>query len=318
MIEHDSGRAIMSAARRYVGLTEYPGRESNPAVEAMFTAAGHPGMTDDVPWCAAFVGAVLAECGAAPSGSLMARSYLKWGRKVDLWDARPGDVVVIKRGKAPAGHVFFFSTMDGERIIGLGGNQGDKVSEASFHLSSVLGVRRSIEGQDADRPTLQEGDRGPAVADLQGQLAALRYFSGRRDGIFGPLTRAAVAAFQGDYHLEVHGIVEPKTWDALRAASPRPERDITARELRQRGSETVKAADSLDLIGGATAVTTIAATASEAAHSADGALAILSRMVTEHWPALLLIAAALAVIVLAGRIRAARVRDARTGANVGR
>jgi peptidoglycan hydrolase-like protein with peptidoglycan-binding domain len=63
-------------------------------------------------------------------------------------------------------------------------------------------------------PTLVEGDTGPAVQTLQTRLnvwgANLAV-----DGDFGPLTLAAVKAFQTEQKLTVDGIVGPQTWAAL-------------------------------------------------------------------------------------------------------
>jgi peptidoglycan hydrolase-like protein with peptidoglycan-binding domain len=42
------------------------------------------------------------------------------------------------------------------------------------------------------------------------------------DGIFGPVTKAAVEQFQHDVHLAVDGIVGPATWGALGGDGPEP------------------------------------------------------------------------------------------------
>ena len=66
------------------------------------------------------------------------------------------------------------------------------------------------------RPTLRLGSRGPAVAELQRRLNA-KGATPRLDvdGIFGPVTSAAVRRFQRSRGLVVDGIVGPKTWAAL-------------------------------------------------------------------------------------------------------
>lgn len=309
---------IMAAAAGYLGVREHPGRASNPAVEVFFARAGHPGLTDDVPWCAAFVGAVLAEVGLPGSGSLMARSYLRWGREVGMAEARPGDVVVLARGRGPQGHVGFLVRFEGDRVVLRGGNQSDAVSDAGHPAASILGIRRADPSVAGGRATLRPGDRGAMVLDVQDQLMRLRYFAGARDGVFGPLTREAVLAFQADHGLETDAVVGNRTWAALAAARPRAEREITAADLRERGSATVRSADTLDVVGAAAGITATATAVAEAAEGAEGALAVASRMVTQHWPLLLIALAALAVVVLAGRIRAARVADARSGAHLGR
>ncbi|TGE33389.1 peptidoglycan-binding protein [Desulfosporosinus sp. Sb-LF] len=64
-------------------------------------------------------------------------------------------------------------------------------------------------------PVLREGSSGPAVRNLQHHLIAAGFNPGKIDGIFGPMTRAAVIAFQGSMNLVQDGIVGIKTWTAL-------------------------------------------------------------------------------------------------------
>ncbi|HYF29408.1 MAG TPA: peptidoglycan-binding protein [Candidatus Paceibacterota bacterium] len=59
------------------------------------------------------------------------------------------------------------------------------------------------------------GARGAAVLELQQKLAALGYFKETPTGYFGPITRAAVAAFQAARGLETVGYVGPRTRAAL-------------------------------------------------------------------------------------------------------
>jgi peptidoglycan DL-endopeptidase CwlO len=60
---------------------------------------------------------------------------------------------------------------------------------------------------------LKFGSRGPAVAALQRRLGI------EADGIFGPITRAAVRSYQGRHGLIVDGIVGPQTRAALRRSA---------------------------------------------------------------------------------------------------
>ena len=58
---------------------------------------------------------------------------------------------------------------------------------------------------------------------IQEALVAAGYDPGPVDGIDGPLTRAAIAAFQADRGLEVDGMVGPLTHAALfRGDEPAP------------------------------------------------------------------------------------------------
>jgi peptidoglycan hydrolase-like protein with peptidoglycan-binding domain len=62
---------------------------------------------------------------------------------------------------------------------------------------------------------LQVGDQNPTVKVVQARLEALGYYKGPLDGIFGPLTAAAVRAFQQDQSIVVDGIVGPLTGQRL-------------------------------------------------------------------------------------------------------
>ena len=312
--------AIVSAARAHLGVKEWPGAKSNPAVEVFFARAGHPGLTDDVPWCAAFVGAVLAECGIQPSGNLMARSYVTWGRAVATRDAQPGDIVVFKRGRPPQGHVAFFLSWAGSKIHVIGGNQGDQVSEAALPVEEVLAIRRADGAAQPfiGRATVEAGMRGAMVLDLQDQLARLDYFAGAKDGEFGPLTRAAVLAFQADAGIGVDGVVGPETWTALEKATPRGGRDVTAADLRKRGPETLAAPDRIDVAAGVAGVTATLTAVKDATAQATGVLPQLRALVVENWPLLIVGGLLAGIFIWSRRIKQARVRDARSGANLGR
>jgi hypothetical protein len=79
-------------------------------------------------------------------------------------------------------------------------------------------------------PTLRRGDKGPAVAELQGDLVRLGYGVGPCgiDGDFGRATHAAVENFQLDHKLTVDGICGPKTWDAIDRELAKLEQDPAA------------------------------------------------------------------------------------------
>lgn len=311
---------IVEAAKRHLGVEEWPGAKSNPAVEVFFARAGHPGVTDDVPWCAAFVGAVLAECGLHNSGSLMARSYLSWGQKVSPQDAGAGDVAVIARGKKPAGHVFIVTDVRDGEVSGIGGNQDNKVTPIKVAVGEVLGFRRAdVAAQPfMGRATLKRGAKGAMVLDLQDQLAMLGYFAGKVDGEFGPLTEAAVLAFQRAAEIATDGEVGPVTWDALEKAKARPIRDVTASDLRKSGSATLASADRIDVAAGAAGVTATLTAVKEATDQAAGVLPTIRALVVDNWPLLIVAALLVGVVFWSQKIKTARVNDARTGAHLGR
>ncbi|MFK2905261.1 TIGR02594 family protein [Dyella ginsengisoli] len=139
-------------AQRFVGTKEVPGATSNPQVLAMLRL-DEPAVVDDaVPWCSAFINYVAWLLRLPRSKSLMARSWLTVGQVVSLEEAEPGfDVAIFKRGDgeqpganvidAP-GHVGFFAGIEGNKILLLGGNQGDSVSVSPQKRSDLLGIRR--------------------------------------------------------------------------------------------------------------------------------------------------------------------------------
>lgn len=70
---------------------------------------------------------------------------------------------------------------------------------------------------DPDTPVLVVGATGPAVVALQQGLTAYAVEDpvvdpGGVDGMFGPLTEAAVRAYQGDRGVTVDGVVGDETW----------------------------------------------------------------------------------------------------------
>lgn len=320
---HDTNAAILATAGSYLGLEEWPGARHNPEIMAMFGAAGHGWVQDDeTPWCSAFVGAVLAQLGLPHTARLNARSYLEWGAPVALEEAKPGDVVVFWRGNpgGSQGHVAFYVRHEDSRILVRGGNQGNRVSDAWYPADRLLGVRRySAALAQLARPTLREGMKGAAVRELQDELRRLRHFAGRADGIFGPRTLAAVLAFQAAEGIATDGIVGPVTWRRMADAEPLPERDVDADELRARGSRTIKDADLTEVVASGTAAVAIAREAAGVLEEGRGVLETITALVTDQWPALLAIAVALVLVfALTGRIKAARVSDARSGAHMGR
>ncbi len=70
-------------------------------------------------------------------------------------------------------------------------------------------------GAPVNMPMLQRGSQGEAVKTLQRALADSNAYYGAIDGIFGPITEAAVRTFQKNAGLVVDGIVGNKTWYAL-------------------------------------------------------------------------------------------------------
>jgi uncharacterized protein (TIGR02594 family) len=145
-------------AQRFVGVKEGPGSINNPQVVAMLRLDQAWPAGDDVAWCSAFVNYIAWLLRLPRSKSLGARSWLTVGVPVMLSVAKPGDVVVLKRGEDPQpgpnvvdapGHVGFFAGLDRDplsnqpsHLLVLGGNQRDQVCIERFPVSQILGIRR--------------------------------------------------------------------------------------------------------------------------------------------------------------------------------
>lgn len=135
----------LNLARKEIGTKEFAGAPDNPAIVQYWADAGVADVAmgqDEVPWCAAFVGAMLARAHLPGSGKANARSYEKWGR--GLVSPCLGCVVVISRPPvAWQGHVAFYLATDraARRVRLLGGNQGDAVTIADFSLDRVVAYR---------------------------------------------------------------------------------------------------------------------------------------------------------------------------------
>lgn len=126
-------------ALSYRGVRETKGAKHTAEILGWWQKIRASFRDDETPWCAAFVGGVLEECGILSTRSAAARSYQKWGVQLD--GPVVGAVVVFWRGTptSASGHVGFVVGKDaGGNILVVGGNQGDEVSVKSFAKSRVL------------------------------------------------------------------------------------------------------------------------------------------------------------------------------------
>lgn len=146
----------LEIAKTHLGIKEVAGKEANPKIAEMFATVGHPEIkSDEVSWCAAFVGYCLIQAGFKSTNSLAARSYLGWGFPIDVDKAEPGDVVVLWRVKPDSwqGHVFFYEAQNSSHIIGVGGNQSNAVTRSAFPKTQLLGIRRGVPVIVPSKPT---------------------------------------------------------------------------------------------------------------------------------------------------------------------
>jgi uncharacterized protein (TIGR02594 family) len=129
----------IAEARKHVGTREIPGEKHEPKIIQWFKSIKASWFqADEVPWCAAFVGGVLEAVGIPSTRSATAKSYLAWG--VPLASPLYGCIVVFSRDGG--GHVGFVVGRDAkDRLMVLGGNQGDAVNIKPFDRARVAGYR---------------------------------------------------------------------------------------------------------------------------------------------------------------------------------
>lgn len=164
---------LMEIASDTLGMNE---NEQRDAIQSYLSDGGVNLDPAKTAWCAAFINATLGKAGMTGTGSLMARSFLKWGQEVS--EPREGDVVVLSRGSDPAsGHVGFFKGYaENGDIILLGGNQSDSVSEQAYSRSRLLGYRRAVTNpNEIDAAT--EIQRLAQIEDPDARKAALETFN---------------------------------------------------------------------------------------------------------------------------------------------
>ncbi len=141
----ETGMPWFEIAQREMSTREYRGSiRNNPRILEYHRSTTLPesmARLDETPWCSSFVNWCVMRAGVKGTRSAMARSWLKWGKRIR--EPRKGCIVVFSRprGGPNAGHVGFYAGETGKSIKLLGGNQSNAVSIASYPKSRVLGYR---------------------------------------------------------------------------------------------------------------------------------------------------------------------------------
>lgn len=129
----------LKTAIESIGIAEVPGKQDNPVILAMAKACGgniaKTYKHDDIAWCKMFTEYCLVKNGFKGFDSLWALDNIKAGAK--LKNAAFGAIATKKR--TGGGHTFFVAGRDKNgKIVGVGGNQGDRVSRATFYPSEII------------------------------------------------------------------------------------------------------------------------------------------------------------------------------------
>jgi uncharacterized protein (TIGR02594 family) len=134
-----------ATAYKELGVSEIYGEKHNPRILEYHKATDYGATQDEVAWCSSFVNWCIQKAGGKGTRSVRARSWLKWGKPVDV--PQKGDVVIFSRPPETwTGHVAFFISDEGATITVLGGNQSNKVKLSKYDKTRLLGYRRGLDG----------------------------------------------------------------------------------------------------------------------------------------------------------------------------
>jgi uncharacterized protein (TIGR02594 family) len=132
-----SDPAWLAEARKYIGLTEFPGASHNQTIMRWLDQLSAWWRDDETPWCGVFVAHCMQATGqVVPKYWMRAKAWAEWGE--ELPSPVLGCVVVFER--KGGGHVgFVVGRARSGNLMVLGGNQGNKVSIAEFARDRVVG-----------------------------------------------------------------------------------------------------------------------------------------------------------------------------------
>jgi len=126
---------------------------------------------------------------------------------------------------------------------------------SATHVTSASGRTTVRTAAAADPVVLQQGDKGSKVAALQQSLSALGFFNYAITGTYGPITAAAVEAFQAAEGLTPTGAVDERTLTALQQAmKAHATRALTGSGSSSSGSSSSGSSSSGSSSGGGSAM----------------------------------------------------------------
>lgn len=129
----------LKIARREDGTTETAGPASTARILEYHAATSYGAKDDETSWCSSFVNWCMKQAGITGTNNAGARSWMNWG--VPLTTPVVGCVAVFGYPDSWRGHVGFYVGEDNGSIRVFGGNQGNKVCEASMSKKLLLGFR---------------------------------------------------------------------------------------------------------------------------------------------------------------------------------
>lgn len=136
---------IIKRALQDYGTRSIPGAQANNKILSYFDKSGQVQIKDDeIPWCSAFMNAVMGDLGLPTTQNLGARNWLSIGELTG--NAEMGDIVILWRESPTSwkGHVGLYICEEGEFVWILGGNQNNEVNISKFPKSRILAIKSVI------------------------------------------------------------------------------------------------------------------------------------------------------------------------------
>jgi uncharacterized protein (TIGR02594 family) len=129
----------LATAISSIGIAEVPGNKDNPVILAMAKKCGgqiaKTYVHDEIAWCKMFVEYCLASNGLHGNDTLWALDSAKIGTKL----AGPAFGAIACKRRTGGGHTFIIAGKDKNGLlVAVGGNQGDRVSRATFKTSEIV------------------------------------------------------------------------------------------------------------------------------------------------------------------------------------
>lgn len=141
--------SLYEVASNLLGMKEVVGKEHEPFIQWCFSTTTFPApYTDEDAWCSALLNGLCKLLGVERTNSAAAISWEEKGIPITLAQAEKGmDILVWEH------HVGLYGGRKGDKVICLGGNQGNRVSEALLLSNTLKAVRRlrkinHLEGRD--------------------------------------------------------------------------------------------------------------------------------------------------------------------------
>lgn len=125
--------SIVAQARAYEGLHERINRRALQKLMGVNPIS--------VPWCGSFIGAIVKKDGKRPpAGYRLAQSWVRYGKKVSVAQARAGDVVVLRTKYGY--HVALIVSKSKNKVRVISGNQSNRVKVTKYSIKSIVAIRR--------------------------------------------------------------------------------------------------------------------------------------------------------------------------------